>query len=44
MNSETYHYKRGANQTFSQTTHVIDPSKFPEEDVSRTDSREISTK
>jgi len=32
MNSETYHYKRGANQTFSQTTHIIDPSKFSEEE------------
>ena len=35
MNSETYHYKRGANQTFAQSTHIVDPSKFPEEDVSR---------
>ena len=33
MNSETYHYKRGANQTFSQSTHILDPSKFPEEEV-----------
>lgn len=32
MNSETYHYKRGANQTFSQSTHIIDPSKFSEEE------------
>ncbi|XP_064634105.1 probable E3 ubiquitin-protein ligase MGRN1 isoform X2 [Lineus longissimus] len=32
MNSETFHYKRGANQTFSQTTHIIDPSKFPDEE------------
>ncbi|XP_074649365.1 putative E3 ubiquitin-protein ligase MGRN1 isoform X2 [Tubulanus polymorphus] len=33
MNSETFHYKRGANQTFSQPTHVIDPSKFSEEEL-----------
>jgi len=33
MNSETFHYKRGANQVFSQSLHVIDPTKFPEEDV-----------
>ena len=23
MNSEMFHYKRGANQTFSQTTHIV---------------------
>ena len=33
MNSETFHYKRGANQVFSQSVHVVDPAKFPEEDV-----------
>ena len=33
MNSETFHYKRGANQIFSQPTHFVDPSKFQEEDV-----------
>ena len=33
MNSETFHYKRGANQVFSQSLHVIEPTKFPEEDV-----------
>ena len=32
MNSETFHYKRGANQTFSQTTHVIDPSNFADDE------------
>ncbi|XP_013395504.1 E3 ubiquitin-protein ligase MGRN1 isoform X2 [Lingula anatina] len=32
MNSETFHYKRGANQVFSQSTHIIQPSAFPEED------------
>ena len=37
MNSETFHYKRGANQVFCQPTHVIDPSKFPDEDVSCSD-------
>lgn len=34
MTSETFHYKRGANQQFSQSTHIFDPSKYPEEDVS----------
>ena len=33
MTSDTYHYKKGANQTFSQTSHVVEPSKFPEEEV-----------
>ncbi|CAD5123610.1 DgyrCDS11937 [Dimorphilus gyrociliatus] len=32
--SETFHYKRGTNQQFSQSTHIFDPSKYPEEDVS----------
>lgn len=33
MNSETYTYKKGANQLFSQSTHIIKPSDFPEEKV-----------
>lgn len=33
MNSETYKYKSGANQVFSQSSHVIIPSKFTEEEV-----------
>ena len=33
MNSETYHYKRGANQVFSQSTHLFVPSKYSEEEV-----------
>lgn len=32
LNSETFHYKRGANQLFSQSTHVLDPSKFSDEE------------
>jgi len=32
MNSETFHYKRGANQVFSQPTHFIDPSQFTEDE------------
>ncbi|CAE1165052.1 E3 ubiquitin-protein ligase MGRN1,Probable E3 ubiquitin-protein ligase MGRN1,E3 ubiquitin ligase Rnf157,E3 ubiquitin ligase RNF157 [Acanthosepion pharaonis] len=41
MNSETYHYKRGANQVFSQSTHVVDPSKFPEEDWQYNPDKEV---
>ncbi|XP_011860425.1 PREDICTED: RING finger protein 157 [Vollenhovia emeryi] len=33
MNSETYHYKKGANQLFSQTSHIFDPSLYTEEDL-----------
>ncbi|XP_015907254.1 E3 ubiquitin-protein ligase MGRN1 [Parasteatoda tepidariorum] len=33
-NSETYHYKKGVNQQFTQTDHVIDPSKYPEDMLS----------
>ncbi|XP_048757856.1 E3 ubiquitin-protein ligase MGRN1-like isoform X4 [Ostrea edulis] len=32
LNSEVFHYKRGANQLFSQTTHILDPSKFTDEE------------
>ncbi|GIY08704.1 e3 ubiquitin ligase Rnf157 [Caerostris darwini] len=31
LNSETYHYKKGINQQFSQVDHVFDPSKYPED-------------
>ncbi|GIY49731.1 e3 ubiquitin ligase Rnf157 [Caerostris darwini] len=31
LNSETFHYKKGINQQFSQTSHVFDPSKYTEE-------------
>jgi len=41
MNSETYHYKRGANQTFSQTTHILDPSKFSEEEWQYNPDKEV---
>lgn len=34
MNSETYHYKKGVNQQFSQVSHVFDPSKYGEDMVS----------
>ncbi|XP_041362306.1 probable E3 ubiquitin-protein ligase MGRN1 [Gigantopelta aegis] len=29
MTSETYHYKKGAGQVFSQSSHIIDPSRHP---------------
>ena len=33
--SEGFHYKRGVAQVFSQPTHLLDPSKFAEEEVKR---------
>ncbi|CAD6230982.1 GSCOCG00006908001-RA-CDS [Cotesia congregata] len=41
MNSETYHYKKGANQQFIQTSHVFDPSLYNEEDLLYNTDREI---
>lgn len=34
LTSETYHYERGANQLFSQPSHIFNPNLFPEEDLS----------
>lgn len=31
--SETFHYKRGANQQFCQMTHVFDPSHYSEDEL-----------
>ncbi|XP_022662877.1 RING finger protein 157-like isoform X2 [Varroa jacobsoni] len=33
MSSETYHYKRGCNQLFQQTSHVFDPSKYSDAEL-----------
>ncbi|XP_052737474.1 E3 ubiquitin-protein ligase MGRN1 [Bicyclus anynana] len=41
MTSQTYHYKKGANQQFCQILHVFDPSKYPEEDLVYNADREI---
>ncbi|XP_050663597.1 probable E3 ubiquitin-protein ligase MGRN1 isoform X2 [Leptidea sinapis] len=41
MTSQTYHYKKGANQQFCQISHVFDPSKYPEEDLVYSADREI---
>lgn len=43
MNSETYHYKKGANQLFSQTLHVFDPTLYTEEDLMYNADREVFT-
>lgn len=41
MNSETYLYKRGANQQFSQVSHTFDPSIYTEEDLTYNPDRDI---
>lgn len=41
MNSETYYYKKGANQLFSQTSHVLDPTAYSEEDLMYNADKEI---
>lgn len=41
LNSETYHYKKGANQLFSQTSHIFDPTLYTEEDLLYNAEREI---
>ena len=33
FSSETYHYKRGANQLFSQSSHVFNPLLFSDEEL-----------
>lgn len=41
MNSETYHYKRGANQQFLQLSHVFEPSKYLEEELVYNPERDV---
>lgn len=43
MNSETYYYKKGANQLFSQTSHVFDPTACSEEDLMYNADIEVCT-
>lgn len=41
MTSETFHYKRGANQQFCQMNHIFDPSKYSEDELLYDLDREI---
>ncbi|PNF24913.1 hypothetical protein B7P43_G10150 [Cryptotermes secundus] len=41
MNSETYHYKRGANQQFCQVSHTFDPSQYLEEELTYNPDRDV---
>lgn len=39
--SDTFRYKRGANQQFCQMTHVFDPSQFSDEELLYDSERKI---
>lgn len=39
--SETYHYKKGANQQFCQMSHIFDPSGYSEDELLYDVDREI---
>ncbi|XP_012227131.1 E3 ubiquitin ligase Rnf157 [Linepithema humile] len=41
MNSDTYYYKKGANQLFAQATHIFDPTLYMEEDLIYNTDKEI---
>lgn len=41
LTSETYHYKRGVNQVFIQTSHIFNPSMFSDDDLSYSSERDI---
>ena len=41
MNSETYYYKRGVNQQFSQVCHVFEPAKYNEDDLNYSFDKEV---
>lgn len=41
MTSDTYYYKRGSNQLFSQPSHVFDPSRYTDEELSYNPDKEI---
>ncbi|CAH1135070.1 unnamed protein product [Ceutorhynchus assimilis] len=41
LSSETFRYKKGANQQFCQPTHVFNPAKFSDEELQYDVDREI---
>lgn len=41
MNSETYHYKKGANQQFAQVSHTFDPSLCADEELNYNIEKEL---
>lgn len=41
LSSETFHYKKGANQQFCQPTHVCNPASFSEDELQYDMDREM---
>lgn len=41
LTSETFHYKKGANQPFCQIGHVFNPSKYSEDELLYDIDREL---
>lgn len=41
LTSQTFHYKRGASQLFSQPTHIFNPSLFSEDDLQYSAERDV---
>lgn len=41
LTSETYHFKRGVNQLFSQNSHIFNPTLFSEDDLVYTADRDV---
>ena len=33
MKSNTYHFKKGSNQLFSKSSHIVEPNKYYDEEV-----------
>ncbi|XP_055852761.1 probable E3 ubiquitin-protein ligase MGRN1 isoform X1 [Episyrphus balteatus] len=40
LTSETFHYKKGVNQYFSQPSHIFNPHLFPEDDLTYNATKE----
>uniref|UniRef100_A0A0K8TL32 RING-type E3 ubiquitin transferase n=1 Tax=Tabanus bromius TaxID=304241 RepID=A0A0K8TL32_TABBR len=41
LTSETYHYKKGVNQYFSQNSHIFNPNLFSEDDLSYNPDKDV---
>lgn len=41
LTSETYHCKRGANQIFSQSSHIFNPNLFSDDDLCYNAERDV---
>lgn len=41
LTSETFHFKKGANQTFSQQSHIFNPNMFADDDLQYTVEKDV---